>query len=496
MNGAFMVVGRSVLPIALVVALSAHVGSPNVVFDGAAGPYAVRVIVRPPQVVPGLAEVIVRVGPAAAGDVSTVNIRPVFWRAGVTGAPKGDNAARVAGQPNLYSGQLWLMSRGSYSVYVTVSGPRGSGTAIVPVSAFATGRLGLSRGLTAILIVLGLLLFAGLITIVQAASGESLLEPGQKPDATTKRRARLAGLIAAPILGVLVLGGARWWGSVDAQYRLTMYRPPGVETNIVGETDGSRTLWLRVRDTAAFRAIFAPVIPDHGKMMHLFLIREGTHDVFAHFHPAEVDSLYFRTSVPWLPAGQYRFFGDVVLANGLSQTVTSRFMLGGGPKAEQRPSDPDDSWATAPAASGSTVPIGDGYTLARTSDASIASGTPVDLRFEVRNSAGAVTNLQPYLGMSAHAVVLKSDESVFIHLHPMGTVAAVAQRAFAARDRGDTTADGRLRLADGDTMPMRMTMDGHLVFPYEFPGPGRYRIWVQVKPDKQVLTGAFDVDVR
>jgi hypothetical protein len=136
---------------ALCAIASAHIGSPNVLFDGTAGPYAVRVIVRPPEVVPGRAEVTVRVD---APDVEHVVIRPVFWRAGVAGAPAGDDLRRIDGQERVYNGQLWLMSYGAYSVYVTVSGARGSGTAIVPVNSFATGRLPLSRGLGAILVVL------------------------------------------------------------------------------------------------------------------------------------------------------------------------------------------------------------------------------------------------------------------------------------------------------------------------------------------------------
>ena len=33
-----------------------------------------------------------------------------------------------------------------------------------------------------------------------------------------------------------------------------------------------------------------------------------------------------------------------------------------------------------------------------------------------------------------------------------------------------------------------MPMSGQLTFPYEFPKPGRYRIWVQAKPNRRVLT--------
>src|SRR5262245_23758040 len=42
-------------------AASAHIGSPDVVLEGAAGPYGVLVRVRPPDVVPGTAEVTLRV---------------------------------------------------------------------------------------------------------------------------------------------------------------------------------------------------------------------------------------------------------------------------------------------------------------------------------------------------------------------------------------------------------------------------------------------------
>jgi len=210
----------------LVIVASAHIGSPNVLFDGVAGPYPVRVIVRPPEVVPGLAEVITRVD---ATDVERVSIRPVFWRAGAAGAPAGDDLRQVAGQTRVYSGHLWLMSYGAYSVYVTVTGPRGSGTAIVPVSSFATGRLPLSPALGAILVVLGGLLVAGIVTIIHAATGESLVPPGEVMDASRSRRAKRATLIFAPFLALAIFGGAKWWGSEDAGYRRFMYGSPAAD---------------------------------------------------------------------------------------------------------------------------------------------------------------------------------------------------------------------------------------------------------------------------
>jgi hypothetical protein len=476
---------------------SAHVGSPDVTFDGAAGPYTIRAIVRPPSVVPGLAEVIVR---AASDDVDSVSIQPVFWRTGVAGSPSPDKMSLVAGQPRVYTGRVWLMARGSYSVYVRVNGRKGMGTAIVPVDSFATGRLGLSLPLGGLLVVLAGLLVAGLITIVRASSGESLVPPGEELTPAQRKRANVITVVTVPILALALFGGARWWNSVDADYQRTMFHPPVVTTVVTGDSV-HRTMKLVLSDTAAFRSIFVPVAPDHGKMMHLFLVGGQNMDVFAHLHPVERDSLVFVGEVPWLPAGPYRLFADILLDNGLALTATETVnlpaMLG-----VVAPSDSDDSWASTSAvalgATGASAPLGGGYTLSTsTSSESIAARSPVDLAFTVRDPTGSVVPLRPYLGMAAHAVVVRDDESVFVHLHPMGTVSTTAQQVFRARDAGDTTARGRLKPGTLDPRAMSdMRLSGVFTLPYEFPKPGRYRLWVQVKPAQEVLTGVFDVTVR
>ena len=86
---------------------------------------------------------------------------------------------------------------------------------------------------------------------------------------------------------------------------------------------------------------------------------------------------------------------------------------------------------------------------------------------------GGLTELEPYLGMQAHAVVTRDDGSVFIHLHPMGTVSMASQGPSA----------------------MQGMQSSHITFPYSFPRPGHYRIWVQFKRKGQVETAAFDADV-
>ncbi|MEP7347282.1 MAG: hypothetical protein ABI877_18570, partial [Gemmatimonadaceae bacterium] len=112
----------------LVLVLSAHVGTLDTFFSGKAGPYQVQVTVRPAGVVPGLAQVTVRV---VGGAVTHVTTQAAQWNVGTRGAPAPDQALRLATDSALWSSQLWLMTRGSYAVHVTIAGAAGQGAVTV-----------------------------------------------------------------------------------------------------------------------------------------------------------------------------------------------------------------------------------------------------------------------------------------------------------------------------------------------------------------------------
>ena len=486
---------RSAFALALAVVLAAHVGSPDVFRSGKAGPYDVDVMVRPPQVVPGIAGIFVRV---ADSGVTHVTVRPVFWRAGSKGAPSADEAKPVKGSPGSYAGQLWLMAGGSYSVHVTVSGAAGQGTLVVPVVAVATGQLGLSAGLRWLLIALGTLLVAGVITAVHAAVGESQVPPGEPVPSSRRRRAWIGAAIATPLMALLTFGGAKWWQAEARAYARTLYRPMRTETT-VRDSAGVPTLVLRIVDSTWNARYVSPLMPDHGKMSHLFLARIDTAGVLAHLHPRLEDAATLSTALPPLPAGRYRVFADVVHETGFQRTLADSLALSAplSPLGAER-LDPDDAWFEGPMAvlpARADVQLGD-VIVSWAGDHAPATGKTGVLRFTLRGATGGAVRVEPYLGMAGHAVVMREDGGVYIHLHPSGTAAMASELAFALRDRGDTTTDGRLRLT-GAEMPMAAEETlGELRFPYAFPSAGRYRVWVQLRVRGTVRTAGWVVDVR
>jgi hypothetical protein len=485
---------------------SAHVGSPDVWFEGNAGSYHIVVYVRLPGVIPGIADVNVQVPDDRPEQVTAmVNLYDATG-----GLPPPDVARPVAGSDGWYAARLWIMAPGSNSVTVAVKGAKGTGTAVIPVAAVPGRRLPLYRSLGVVLGALGLFLVAGIVTVVGAAVREGVVPPGEVPSPRRVRGARVAMAGSALIVALLLLGGWSWWNAEDRAFRERMYRPFATTAAVVATATGPRlrlaiqdsgwimrgdTTWLRAHHQRAWPAL----VSDHGRLMHLFLIRLSDLGAFAHLHPGTADSVRFDAPVPALPAGRYRVFADLVHESGFAKTLVATVDLPAAAPGAAPDSAGDDGIYLGPAGSGRAL-LPDRATI--TWDGARArrvAGAPAALSFTVREPDGRVAVLEPYLGMPGHAVVVRRDGAVFIHLHPMGTVSAAAQATFALRRPGDTTSGAvgaRVTAQDSAMAGMSHPVPaGRLSFPYAFPQPGRYRIWVQVKRHGGVETAAFDADV-
>jgi hypothetical protein len=482
----------------LVVPARAHVGTTDAYFDGKAGPYPVRVSVRMPGVIPGQAQITVRVLDGA--QASRVLVQVAQWNVGTKGAPAPEPAQRVEGAADVWTAPLWLMTRSSYLVNVVVEGPAGRGTASVPVVAQSTARLGMNRWMGWALAALGALLAAGLITLVRSAVREGVLPAGAAPDRARLVRSRVATVVATVVAVLALTGGKRWWDGMDAQYGRYMYRPLASAASVRRAPDGAAdTLRFIITDTLFFGGRTTPLMPDHGKLMHLFAVRDTPDgaDALAHLHPVRVDSASFDAALPPLPAGRYRFYADIVHESGLARTLvaTAEVPARATPIAAGSTSAGDDAWyAGGATAAGASAQLGDGLTLAMQSAATLRAGEDTTLRFTVRDASGAVVEVEPYMGMAAHAMVMRRDGQVFVHLHPAGTVSMAAQERLLRRERGDTVLHGADQpVPDAHAAHVPVTYPGALSFPFAFPKPGTYRVWVQLRHGGQVRTAAFDV---
>jgi len=340
-----------------------------------------------------------------------------------------------------------------------------------------------------VLVGLGLFLFAGAISLVGAAMRESTLPPGDLPDGRRRARARIAVVVAAVLLAFALWGGKSWWDSVDAQAQESIFKPFKVKT--AASLDAGRpVLEMKIDDKR--RKDWTPLMPDHGKLMHLFLLREPGLDAFAHLHPLSDGKDSFRTALPALPPGSYRVYADVVHESGFAQTLVDTVKI---PAGQEGPAaDPDDSWRTAQplsrVAGAKISPLEDGSTMLWHQEP-LAADRESTLRFEVRTPEGQPAALEPYIGMLSHAVISRDDGKVFIHLHPMGSINMAAQQVFAKKEMGS---GGGMTGMDHAAHAQHAAASV-VSFPYAFPQPGRYRIWVQVKRAGRVLTGVFDAVV-
>ena len=177
---------------------------------------------------------------------------------------------------------------------------------------------------------------------------------------------------------------------------------------------------------------------------------------------------------PDLPPGHYELFADLVHRTGVSETVTGQFDA---PVIRGAALTGDDSeWSEA------SANANDGRIVWARDDQPLKTKQLTMFTFRVEDAAGQpARDLELYMGMPGHAIFVKRDRRVFAHVHPSGSAPMAAMEI--------AMPSSRLHAHSGDSLPSAVS------FPYGFPEPGDYRIFVQVKRSGRIVTGAFDAHV-
>jgi hypothetical protein len=540
----------SILFIGLLAPLFAHIGSPGVIVETMLGKHRMMFNVNPPEVIPGTAVVTVFV----ADEVSNLQLsgKPIYFSAGAKGTPKADVLYPVASEPGRYEGEIWFMEFGASSVEITLEDEEGMHHLIIPVMAVATAQNEMDLSLGIALSVLGLLLVILMVTIISASVTDGLQTAGSPTSHKLKKRKRIGILAGSTLMILLLWFGKNWWDNWAANYQRFLYQPLQAASAIVSDEEAHYLQLSLAENEITIGRInrkISYIIPDHGKLMHLFLIRKGSLDAFAHLHPKRLDTVTFQSKLPPLPAGDYHVFADISRYSGFSETIISDLHIPEGLfKSDSYTfDDRDDTYALTNAlfakvsdrldadlllcgSPGIKTELPGGYAaLWETDEEYFKAGKLYSLNFALFDPEGNPAVLEPYLGMMGHAVVMKSDGSVYIHLHPVGNYSMASQQALMTRFASGASGWGNMPLGSsfadsidrvvawldqlpdserdsllmGDMLhepllPDSEAHEGHQMvsFPYAFPTAGDYRLWLQVKLDGKIVNGAFDVKVN
>lgn len=470
----------------------AHIGSPNVFFDGKAGPHPVRVIIRPPAAIPGIAQIDIRT------PASGVKVRAVLLSAPDDSAAAATAATPVEGE--LSNAALWLSHAGNYDIRVTI----GSDQLHIPLRAASLVRPVMPAGLGAALATAAVLLILTAALIAGAAARESTLPPAAQPTIRDKKRGLLVAIATALLLVAATYAATLRWQKMDSLFRNNaLTKPLPVEATIRTQDQRHFLTLTQPRDADV---TWASLVTDHGKLMHLFLVEAGGGRAFAHLHPVRRDYRTFEGVLPALPAGDYTLYGEVTHETGTSDTVVGSIKipapLGTAPQTDWTMAnevwclsppaavgnsaapgalDPDDSWHVGPASTTRSAPLMGGGRILLQTPGELTADRDTLLRFTIVTATGETVPLQTYMGMAGHCVIRRADGTVFTHLHPSGSISMAAQQ---------------LLTPEKTPAPMTAPASSELTFPYAFPQPGNYRAWVQIRTAGRVLTGVFDLNVH
>jgi hypothetical protein len=144
----------------------------------------------------------------------------------------------------------------------------------------------------------------------------------------------------------------------------------------------------------------------HDKLSHLIIVSRDL-SYFDHVHAERTPEGRFALPYVFPAAGPYVLFADYTPKGANTQLFRHEVSVGGTAPAPQ-PLGPATNEVTV---DGMTVALG-------LPEGGLRPGAHVSLTFRVRDTAGDVTDIEPYLGAGGHVVVIPETSNGFLHVHP------------------------------------------------------------------------------
>ena len=368
-----------------------------------------------------------------------------------------------AGAQGVYFSQLDVDRFGDWDLEARVSGPKGGGVALIPITIMAqplpTGSIGLFAGLGGLVVLM-------IASITLAAITQRRGQPVPGWANWLIGQAMFACLIVAAIFGIQQFSVALQSAQASADPTLALLGTGRPHANVALQTTPDHpqagqplTLTLDLSDGSTGLPV-DDLIPHHDALIHLVVISaDGA--FYTHIHPPRIaPGRYAITLTPDRP-GLYTAYVEIQRQDSGTQVIAHDFELGGAAVAAILPAPgfgPRDVAGMRVDVSSSLMPL--------------QAWKQSTLTFSFSRGGAPVADLQPWLSMAGHMIARDASGAIYAHVHAVGPMVPSGI------------------LASG------IAYGPNIRFVYTFPQPGRYQIWGQFRHEQQIVTVPLEVTVE
>ena len=482
----------------LLSSIYSDIGHYNFTYEGEAFNKTLRALVKPPGVVPGIANITIN---TLNQSIDSIKIQPVKWhgkisshphiKAGPQGAPPSELMRKIEDNKKFFEGELWLMDFGAYNINIELFKNNQSEIINIPINSIATEIKPMTFQVSLILFCLMLLLLFGATNIITIAYRESTIPYNQKINPEKIKASKLIRLCSFILLLFILYAGNKWWNDTEIAYRENLYVP--MENKVKLITNGEQNiLQIFFTDELWLSGMIPDLMPDHGKIMHLYLIHEN-YSQLCHLHPKrnKKNKNLFEVVLPDIEQGIYYLYMDITLESGFSSTLTNKinYVKSNIKQIEYNSlnSDKDDSY----------ISNNFKHQLDWLNKKNIFNiNENIDLTFQTQTLDGKPSKIEPYIQMGGHGAILKNDHSVFIHIHPIGTISMASQELYNQNDEIENTGICYFGTTDDSLKTYFKKQNSIVNFPpISLDKPGQYMMWIQAKSEGEIITQKFDFEI-